>query len=158
MDNPDVARQLLLNGMYMGGHPAIDKPKQLFLQIDDAGVHVKGAFARNTLLSMPWAKVTALSAEGPDQVQTRFTATRFALMGPFALAFKKDKKSDCFVVVESVEGEFLFQVRKKSQQELRQPSHRGLGALKARRLPLLSRYRVGKRAITETSAFASSRS
>ncbi len=63
--------------------------------------------------------VTALSAEGPDQVQTRFTATRFALMGPFALAFKKDKKSDCFVVVESVEGEFLFQVRKKSQQELR---------------------------------------
>jgi len=41
------------------------------------------------------------------------------LDGSLRSRFKKDKKSDCFVVVESVEGEFLFQVRKKSQQELR---------------------------------------
>lgn len=94
----------------MGGHPSVNKPEPgSFLKIDDAGVQLLGGFGgRNLLISTPWDEVTALSAEGPDQVQTRFTVTRFALMGPFALAFKKDKKSDCYVVVESVEGEFLI--------------------------------------------------
>ena len=39
-------------------------------------------------------------------------------MVPFALAFKKNKKSS-FVVVELVDGELLFQVNKRSQPELR---------------------------------------
>lgn len=104
----------------MGGHPAFDKPIPAMLKIDDDGVHlVKGFAGRKTLVSVPWDSIDGLHAEGPDQIQTRFTATRLALIGPFALAFKKDKKSDCFVVVESSQGEFLFQVRSKSQHELR---------------------------------------
>jgi hypothetical protein len=116
-----VAKKVFV-GHYMGGIPTVHAtPKQVVLLIvDEDGVHLRGGFAgKDDLFSVPWEQVAALSAEGPDQVETRFTATRVALMGPFALAFKKDKKSDCFVVVELVDGEFLFQVRKKSQPELR---------------------------------------
>jgi hypothetical protein len=41
------------------------------------------------------------------------------LLGPLALAFKKDAKTACFVVVEGTFGEFIFQVKKKSPHELR---------------------------------------
>ena len=61
------------------------------------------------------ASITAFLAEGPNEVQTRFTAMRFVLLGPLALAFKKRKKQQCFVVVEGSFGEFIFQVNKKSE-------------------------------------------
>ena len=157
-NNPDVA-QTMLAGTYMGGHPAIDKPQPgSLLKIDDLGVQLLGGFGgRNLLLSMPWDKVTALSAEGPDQVQTRFTATRFALMGPFALASRRTRSRIASSSSSRSRVSSCFRSARSPSKSCVQPSHHGLAALKARWLRRPSRYKVGKRAITETSAFASSR-
>jgi hypothetical protein len=85
----------------------------LFLEED--GVRVK---MFKTFIDEPWKEISGLSAEGPDQVATRFTATRFLLAGPLALAWKKEKKLG-FVVATGSFGEFTFQVKKKTPQELR---------------------------------------
>jgi hypothetical protein len=57
------------------------------LRIDNWGVGVTVMWVRK--LAIPWEQVTGLVVEGPEQAESRFTATRLALIGPFALAFKK---------------------------------------------------------------------
>jgi hypothetical protein len=105
-----------LSGAYLGGHPAHERAdKNARLTMNDDGIHVKAGF--RTFIKEPWKNITGLSAEGPDQVQTRFTATRLVLLGPLGLAYKKEKKS-AFVVVEGTFGEFIFQVKKKTPREL----------------------------------------
>jgi hypothetical protein len=37
----------------------------------------------------PWENITGLTAEGPGEVQTRFTATGLVLLGPLGLAQSK---------------------------------------------------------------------
>jgi hypothetical protein len=107
----------VFSGSYLGGHPSRERQeKQASLRFDDDGVHVS---VFRAFIEEPWANIISLDAEGSSEVQKRFTATRFMLLGPLALAFKKDTKSACFVVVEGAFGEFIFQVKKKSVQELR---------------------------------------
>jgi Short C-terminal domain len=55
----------------------------------------------------------------PAEVQTRSTATRLAVLGPLALAFKKEKNSACFIAVEGRFGQFVVEVKKKSVYQLR---------------------------------------
>jgi hypothetical protein len=105
-----------MSGAYLGGHPAHEGAKKdARLTMSDDGIQVRVGF--RTLIKEPWKNITGLSAEGPDQVQTRFTATRLVLLGPLGLAFKKEKKS-AFLVVEGTFGEFIFEVKKKSPMEL----------------------------------------
>jgi hypothetical protein len=105
-----------LAGAYLGGHPELERAAKIArLTMNDDGIHVKVGF--RTFINEPWKNITGLSAEGPDQVQTRFTATRLVLLGPLGLAFKKEKKL-AFVVVEGTFGEFIFEVKKKSPMEL----------------------------------------
>jgi hypothetical protein len=118
-----MSRAVVLHGRYLGGHPARESPTQAGLKIDESGVVMfpaigmtfrpgKGRFEE------PWSNVTELAAEGPDQVASRFTATRLFLGGPLALAFKKKEKVG-YVAVRGGFGEFLFEVKGKTPIELR---------------------------------------
>ena len=106
-----------MSGAYLGGHPEHEGAKKdARLTMNDDGIQVAvGAFRK--LFKEPWKNITGLSAEGPDQMEKRFTATRLVLLGPLGLAFKKEKKSS-FLVVEGTFGEFIFQVKKNTQMEL----------------------------------------
>jgi len=82
-----MPRKLLYSGGYLGGHPARERPeKTATLAVSDEGIQVS---VFKNFINERWANITGLTAEGPDEVQTRFTATRFVLMGPLALAFKR---------------------------------------------------------------------
>ncbi len=114
-----MARHVLLGGRYLGGHPARERElaSAALLTIDDNGVRVKPSIGR-TFIEEPWSKITELAAEGPDQVASRFTATRLLLAGPLALAFKKKEKMG-YIAARGEFGEFLFEVKGKTPQELR---------------------------------------
>lgn len=54
------------------------------------------------------------------QIEARFTATRLALMGPFALAFKKKKdKRELFLVIEGQGFSIVQEVPRKREQQAR---------------------------------------
>jgi hypothetical protein len=108
--------QILLNGKYLGGHAGRVKETAALLRLSDEGVRVKPGIGR-AFIEEPWSSITELAAEGPDQIASRFTATRLLLTGPLALAFKKKQKLG-YVVIRGEFGEFLFEV-KTTPQELR---------------------------------------
>ena len=110
-----AARGITITGKYLGGHPDHQRAKAATLQLNEAGVTVR---VFKPFIQLPWAEVIGLEAEGPDQVQTRFTATRLVLMGPLGLAFKQKKKVG-YIVVRGGFGEFIFEVDGKTPVELR---------------------------------------
>lgn len=110
-------RPVVHTGRYLGGHPDRERASDnANISITAEGVRV-GVF--KTWINEPWANISELDAEGPDQVGKRITASRLLLTGPLALAWKKETKSPCFIVVRGTFGEFIFEVKKKSVQELR---------------------------------------
>lgn len=96
--------------IYIGGHPGIKTIRSfppVFLKIEGNRLLIKGIV--NVLGSIPLSSIKNVSIE--DTSSQRFTATRLALLGPLALAFKK--KSDLFVLVvewvdEGVTHETIF--------------------------------------------------
>ena len=109
-----MARDLILAGEYIGGHPNRERQTQASsLHIGEDGVKV-GTFRK--FIVEPWSHIDQICAEGPDGL-SRFTATRLLLFGPLGLALKKEKKLG-FVVVSGTFGEFIFKT-KKTPQELR---------------------------------------
>jgi len=60
------------------------------------------------------------SIETAGQINARFTATRIALLGPFALAFKKKKdKRELYLTIEGHGFGMVLEVSPKKQQEAR---------------------------------------
>jgi hypothetical protein len=110
-----MPKKVMLQGRYLGGHPGKSGSTNAVLLVDESGLKVKTFKA---FVDEPWATISAISTEGPDQVAKRITATRLLLTGPLALAWRKHKKIG-FVVVQGTFGEFLFEVTKKTPQELR---------------------------------------
>lgn len=66
--------------------------------------------------SHPLAGVTA-SVEDGAELQSRFTATRIALLGPFALAFKKKKGGEKFLAIEGPDFAWVVEVNRKKVNE-----------------------------------------
>lgn len=111
-----MPNKVMLVGRYLGGHPARTREKEpatLVVEMDGVKVKTFKAF-----IEEPWSSIYALSAEGPDEASKRITATRLLLTGPLALAWRKEKKLG-FVVVQGDFGEFIFEVKKQTPQELR---------------------------------------
>lgn len=100
---------------YLGGHPGRDKATTCTLTIGDEGVRAR--VVRN-FLEVPWSAVTSIDVEGPEQVQTRVTATRLLATGLFAFAFKKEKRL-AYVTVTTTDHEVIFETDKFTPQELR---------------------------------------
>ena len=58
--------------------------------------------------------------DSAGELSKRFTATRLALFGPFALAMKKSKdKRQLFLAIEGANGGFLVEIDPKRQAEAR---------------------------------------
>jgi hypothetical protein len=113
-----MAVDLAYGAAYLGGHPGSPKPvAHCAIGINGGGVTVQRLSKR--LIHEPWAYISTLAAEGPIDVQSRFTATRLAALGPLTLAFKKEKNSACFITVEGGFGLFIVEVMKKSVLQLR---------------------------------------
>lgn len=83
---------------------------------------------------IPWSRVDSVEVDGADALQKRFTVTRFALFGLFALALKK-KTGEVFAYVESGSSQYLFRLPKMSA-----PQGRALFA------PYESQMQAGRRA------------
>jgi hypothetical protein len=99
------------------------------LYIGEGGIRVRPGIGKS-FIDEPWSSITELAAEGPDQVSSRFTATRLLLAGPLALAFKKKQKVG-YLVASGEFGEFLFEVKGKTPIELRAKIAPWLGRIAA---------------------------
>lgn len=90
---------------YYGGHPLLSKENQLFISVRDfkliaeIGVNLTGS-KRKVIFEVPLQNINKVSIEKEEEVIRRYTATRIALFGPFALAMKKKKvnKKDYLVI------------------------------------------------------------
>jgi hypothetical protein len=125
---PDGLRSLgfmkaltLSNVAYFGGwseHPDPIGKGTLSLTVDGNGFTARKLKA---VFTIPWAVVADIAVEGPEEASQRFTATRLALMGPFGLAFKKDRKGSkvALVTETTIDGdEAIFQIDGKIPREI----------------------------------------
>jgi hypothetical protein len=113
-----MTRTLTISGEYLGGHEGREKvAKPAFLNIDDEGVSIRASF--RTAVREPWSRIASINVDGDESLQTRFTATRLALIGPFALAFKKKKsRKNGYLTIETDGGVIVFHTEKMEPHEI----------------------------------------
>lgn len=75
---------------YKGGHPALAKDGFAALEIFENCVGIRQGI---DAVLLHYRNILNIQLETQEQISSRFTATRIALLGPFALAFKKKTKS-----------------------------------------------------------------
>ncbi len=108
------ARDFVESGTYIGGHPSVTEiihslvfrrtPKDFVFYVRPANVYIPAE-----KFSIPVASVVSIELEDTSTVEEKVTAHRILLLGPFALAFKKQIKRDsCFVSVEWNEGKQIY--------------------------------------------------
>jgi hypothetical protein len=111
-DRPE--REIFWSTEYLGTHPSFKRKASGPLTFSEGGIDIPKGFKPHRV---PWSEVTALDVtDGEDS--SRFTATRIAALGPFALAAKKHKHS-ALVVISTTDGDFLVEVSKMTAVELR---------------------------------------
>lgn len=78
---------------YYGGHPMYSRESLVNVLVDETKITVKSSKFTSTgeLFSISLEDVLKVHIEKEDEVIRRYTATRIALFGPFALAMKKKK-------------------------------------------------------------------
>lgn len=74
------------NVTYLGGHPQLPKEGNMTLSIMNHKVTLGGL-----ILKINLENITNARLESETEIRSRYTATRIALLGVFALAFKKNK-------------------------------------------------------------------
>jgi hypothetical protein len=100
---------------YVGGHPARSKSTTCTVTVDDHGVRAR---IIREFLNIPWSDVKGLKVDGPEDVHKRVTMTRLVATGLFAFALKKPEKL-AYLVVETEQGEAMFETDKMTAVELR---------------------------------------
>ncbi|UDN56650.1 SHOCT domain-containing protein [Clostridioides sp. ES-S-0010-02] len=91
---------------YIGGHPLLNEEGLLFVVVKDNKILFKktGKNLNDKMIDVfeiSYSEIKSVSIEKEEEVIRRYTATRIALFGPFALAMKKktiDKKE--YLIVE----------------------------------------------------------
>jgi hypothetical protein len=86
------------------------------LRVSERGIVLRVVW-KDTLW-FAWEHVLGIEIEGPDTVQRRFTATRLAFLGPFALAVPKRQKV-AFVVIATQDGDTFFRIDGITHMQLR---------------------------------------
>ena len=78
---------------YYGGHPMYSRESLVNVLVDETKITVKSSKFTSTgeLFSISLEDVLKVHIEKEEEVIRRYTATRIALFGPFALAMKKKK-------------------------------------------------------------------
>jgi hypothetical protein len=108
------ARDFFESGTYIGGHPTVTEiirslvfrrtPKDFVFYVRPTNVYIPAE-----KFSIPVDSVMNIELEDTSTVEEKVTARRILLLGPFALAFKKQIKRDsCFVSIEWKEGKQIY--------------------------------------------------
>jgi len=71
---------------YLGGHPSITSEGDAYLTLKNGNVTLRKGFKKVTIENIKSARY-----ETESEIKRRYTATRIAFLGVFALAFKKQK-------------------------------------------------------------------
>ena len=83
---------------YLGGHPLITSDGDAYLTIKNGKITLRKGLKQVTIDNIKSARF-----ETEEEIKRRYTATRIALLGVFALAFKKQKKiQNKFLIIEFV--------------------------------------------------------
>lgn len=115
-EDPTITWPPPLKVKYLGGDPRSPAPVEVAgLWITRKGIEARGLRMR---LRYSWEEVLDVSVEGPDQVQRRTTVTRMLAIGIFGLGWQKRLRTS-FVVIETDEGEAIFESSKHTSMELR---------------------------------------
>jgi hypothetical protein len=125
---PDGLRSLgltkflvLREASYYGGwsgHQSPEVKSNLVLKVDVEGIALRKA---STIFAIPWDEIADIAIEGPEEAQSRFTATRLVALGPLGLAFKKDRKGskEAIITVTTQSGdEAIFHLAKTLPREI----------------------------------------
>lgn len=112
-----MAKRIQLSKVaYLGEHPSYPKPKDpMIVVVDDDGVHLRGMTEK---FVVPWAEVTAVAIDGPDQASKRVTAARLVGLGVFAFAAKKNT-TETYLQVDTAAYAVSFMVPKVAAGQLR---------------------------------------
>ena len=108
------ARDFVESGTYIGGHPSVTEiipslifrrtPQDFMFYIRPTNVYIPAE-----KFSIPVGSVVSIELEDTSTVEEKVTAHRILLLGPFALAFKKQIKRDsCFVSIDWKEGKQIY--------------------------------------------------
>ena len=108
------ARDFVESGTYIGGHPSVTEiipslifrrtPQDFMFYIRPTNVYIPAE-----KFSIPVGSVVSIELEDTSTVEEKVTAHRILLLGPFALAFKKQIKRDsCFVLIDWKEGKQIY--------------------------------------------------
>ena len=94
--------------------------RQLRLEAREFGIQLDGDGITHDGHGGPLAGAEATVQTG-GEIQSRYTATRIALMGPFALAFKKKKdKRELYLAIDAPSYSILVEVDKNRSKSARQ--------------------------------------
>lgn len=95
------------NLKYFGSHPLFPKECKMNVTVNAETLKF-GTMLKKDEISLD--KIKRVSIETEKEVIERFTATRIALFGPFALAFKKKKVSKKkYLVIETEDFALTFE-------------------------------------------------
>lgn len=87
---------------YQGGHPSITKDGKSMIYITNENFKITCG-SQSSITG--FENITGIHYENAEQVEKRITATRLIALGPFALAFKKKKKTkEKFLTVDLSEN------------------------------------------------------
>ncbi len=108
------ARDFVESGTYIGGHPSVTEiiPSLIFRRTpQDFMFYIRptNVYIPTEKFSIPVGSVVSIELEDTSTVEEKVTAHRILLLGPFALAFKKQIKRDsCFVSIDWKEGKQIY--------------------------------------------------
>lgn len=92
---------------YFGAHPMFPKECKMTLRVNTDSIKFGTMFKKDEI---PLDQITHVSIETEEEIIERFTATRIALFGPFALAFKKRKvNKEKYLVIETEDFTLTFE-------------------------------------------------
>lgn len=112
-----AARAAGLN--YLGGHSAHSALVQKATVAATEKVLAVENFS-SVLFQLPMSKVVGLKVETDEEARQRFTVTRMALTGVFALAFPKKTPGSVLVTIDTEDGPLLFERPGKNKSQVLQ--------------------------------------
>ncbi|MCC0765103.1 SHOCT domain-containing protein [Clostridioides sp. ES-S-0006-03] len=117
-ENGNFVESELVMLEYLGGHPVLNKEEFLFAVIKDNKILFKVAGKNSNekmvdVFEILYSDMKTVSIEKEEEVIRRYTATRIALFGPFALAMKKKQvKTEEYLIIEC--KDFILSFKKNA--------------------------------------------
>ncbi|HFL3597124.1 SHOCT domain-containing protein [Clostridioides difficile] len=117
-ENGNFVESELVMLEYIGGHPLLNKEEFLFVVVKDNKILFKKSGKNSNekmvdVFEILYSDIKTVSIEKEEEVIRRYTATRIALFGPFALAMKKKQvKTEEYLIIEC--KDFILSFKKNA--------------------------------------------